>query len=252
MPTAQHKPIIGYPFTQLIRVDSTNNYAMTMAKAGTAAHGHAWFAHEQTAGKGQRGKVWTSEPGQNIALSVLLDTSSLAVSAQFHLSMAVSLAVHDFYSHYALDDTKIKWPNDIYWRDRKAGGILIENLIHGNIWQWAVAGIGINVNQTAFDPAVRNPVSLKQITGKSFDAAALAQELCSFLEQRFAQLHDNETAALLEEYNTHLYKRGATVKLHKENVAFDCIIDHVDEQGTLFLSNSLYPCVRFGEVRWDI
>ncbi|RFM30662.1 biotin--[acetyl-CoA-carboxylase] ligase [Deminuibacter soli] len=225
---------------------------MALAQNGMAMHGAAWFALEQTAGKGQRGKTWKTEPGQNIILSVLLDTSRLAVSAQFRLSMAVALAVHDFYSKYALDDTRIKWPNDIYWRDRKAGGILIENVLKGNIWQWAVAGMGININQVVFDAAIKNPVSLKQITGKNFDTPALAQELCSFLEQRFQQLHENDTDALLQAYNERLFKRGEKVKLHKDAIAFECIIDHVDEMGRLWLRDSIYPYVEFGEVRWDL
>lgn len=252
LPTTQYKPIIGYPFTQLIRVDSTNNYAMALAQAGQASHGHAWFAQEQTAGKGQRGRVWKTEPGQNIILSVLLDTSWLAVSAQFSLSVAVAVAVHEFYSGYAGEDTCIKWPNDLYWRDRKAGGILIENSIQGNIWQWAVAGMGININQVQFDAAIQKPVSLKQITGKTFDTVALAKELCGFLQQRFIQLQETGVAPLLELYNRHLFRKGERVKLHKENIAFECTIERVDEQGRLWLGNSLYPFVNFGEVRWEI
>ena len=77
------------------------------------------------------------------------------------------LAAHDFFSHYVFNNAFIKWPNDLYWRDRKAGGILIENIIRGKDWQSAVAGIGININQTSFDPDITNAISLKQITGKS-------------------------------------------------------------------------------------
>ncbi len=225
---------------------------MAHAQSGQATHGTAWFAMEQTAGKGQRGRVWKMEKGQNIMLSVLLDTSWLAVSNQFSLSIAVAVAVHDFYARYALDETSIKWPNDLYWRDRKAGGILIENLLKGNIWQWAVVGTGININQVVFDPALQNPVSLKQITGKTFNSVALAKELCSCLELRYQQLKQEGVSSLLERYNAILFKRGQKVRLRKENIAFDCTVDRVDETGRLWLKDCIYPYVSFGEVRWEL
>jgi BirA family biotin operon repressor/biotin-[acetyl-CoA-carboxylase] ligase len=153
-----------------------------------AQHGMAIFTHEQTAGKGQRGKIWASQKGLNIALSVLLNPYSLSVPDQFRLSVCIAVSTCDLFSIYAGDETKIKWPNDIYWRDRKAGGILIENVIQSSqsaigSWQWAVIGIGLNVNQTDFDPDVPNPVSLKQITGKIYEPIELAKELCSVIEK---------------------------------------------------------------------
>jgi BirA family biotin operon repressor/biotin-[acetyl-CoA-carboxylase] ligase len=252
LPTPQQKPIIGYPFTELDSIDSTNNYAMALAQQGQAAHGTAWFAMEQTAGKGQRGRVWKMEKGQNIMLSVLLDTSWLPVSAQFSLSITIAVAVHDFFARYALDETCIKWPNDLYWRDRKAGGILIENLLKGNIWQWAVVGMGININQVVFDPALQNPVSLKQITGKHFDSVNLAKELCGCIEQRYNQLRSEGVEGLLERYNSILFRKGQRVRLRRENIAFECTIDHVDATGRLWLRDCIYPFVQFGEVRWEL
>src|SRR5688572_2022740 len=168
---------IGQPFTILSSVDSTNNYAMARVQAGLAQHGAAWFAHEQTAGKGQRNKHWLTNPSENILLSVVLQPFTLTASEQFLLSASVALACCDFYKNYAGEETSIKWPNDLYWRDRKAGGILIENNFRGSEWVFAIAGIGININQTSFDPALPNPVSLKQITGKNFNVIQLAREL---------------------------------------------------------------------------
>lgn len=92
-------------------------------------HGLTIFAHEQTAGKGQRGKSWTSEKGSNIALSTILNPHPLRISDQFKLSVCSATSVWEFFSKYAGEETKIKWPNDLYWRDRKAGGVLIESLI---------------------------------------------------------------------------------------------------------------------------
>src|SRR6187397_1554210 len=148
---------------------------------GEAQHGLAIFSHEQTAGKGQRGKNWVSEKDANIALSILLNPLPLSVPDQFKLSVCIAVSTWEFFSQYAGDETRIKWPNDLYWRDRKAGGVLIENVIgrwdpiaiglgsgveKSEAWKWSVIGIGININQTAFSPDLPNPVSLKQITGK--------------------------------------------------------------------------------------
>ncbi|MBK6828679.1 MAG: biotin--[acetyl-CoA-carboxylase] ligase [Chitinophagaceae bacterium] len=146
---------IGTPFVELQSVDSTNNYAREQIHAGMAQHGQAIFAHEQWAGKGQRGRHWVSEKGQNMAVSILLQPKSLPISRQFELSAAIALTVHQTLAVYLPEDLTIKWPNDLYWQDRKAGGILIENLLSshdqtGSSWNWAIAGIGININQTQF------------------------------------------------------------------------------------------------------
>ena len=107
------------------------------------------------AGKGQRGKIWTSEKDANIILSIVINPEPLQLSQQFQLSACVAVAVNDFFTKYAGMQTKIKWPNDLYWQDRKAGGILIENIVSThqliiNNWEWAIIGIGININQTSF------------------------------------------------------------------------------------------------------
>ncbi|HXL72345.1 MAG TPA: biotin--[acetyl-CoA-carboxylase] ligase, partial [bacterium] len=142
---------IGHAFIELGSVDSTNNYAMARAAAGLADHGTLYFAHEQWAGKGSRGRTWTSKPGENIILSAVLEPVALVSSQAFALSACVALACHDLFSQYAgAEATRIKWPNDLYWGDRKAGGILIENNFRGDRWAFAIAGIGININQTEF------------------------------------------------------------------------------------------------------
>ena len=132
-------------------MDSTNNYAMAMVQKGVATTGDAVFAMEQTSGKGRRGKIWKSKKAQNILLTILAQMQWLPVQQQFHLRMGIALACHDFFSKYSKENIKIKWPNDIFINDRKAGGILIENVIKGNLWQWAIIGIGLNINQENFE-----------------------------------------------------------------------------------------------------
>ncbi len=212
-------------------------------------HGTAWFAYEQTKGKGQRAKQWHTKPGQNIIISVALNTNSLPVSAQFYLSVAMAIAAHDVFSKYAGSETCVKWPNDIYWNDRKAGGILIENIIRGDKWQWAVVGMGININQTSFGDNAANAVSLKQITGKNFDVITIAKELHNCINARFKQVAAGKDV-LLACYNQVLYKRGKEVQLRKENILFRVVIKEVTPDGRLLVEGAAWNSFGFGEVEW--
>lgn len=254
----------GKPFIELQSIDSTNKYAMALIHEGIlpdgqgeAQHGMAIFSHEQTAGKGQRGKNWMSEKDSNIALSVLLNPYPLSVPDQFKLSVCIAVSVWDLFSKYAGDETKIKWPNDLYWRDRKAGGILIENVIQSResaigSWQWAVAGIGININQLVFDPDLPNPVSLKQITGKNFEPIELAKELCSIIEKNYQLVIAGNFEILFNKYQTHLYKKDEKVKLKKGNRVFETTIKRVSEAGQLITQHSIEEKFEFGEIEWVI
>jgi BirA family biotin operon repressor/biotin-[acetyl-CoA-carboxylase] ligase len=254
------------PFVELQSVDSTNNYARQQIHAELSQHGLAVFAHEQVAGKGQRGKAWVSEKGSNIALSVIFNPQSLALSQQFQLSACVAVALQQFFSRYAGDDTKIKWPNDLYWQDKKAGGILIESVVSsgqaavsnqqsttgGQQWQWAVVGMGININQTSFSPELPNPVSLKQITGKNFDPLALAKELCTVLDEKYSSLINNGFAGIYEQYTRHLYKRNELVKFRKDNRLFEAVVKTVLPSGRLVVQHALEEEFDFGEAEWMI
>ena len=245
-------PHTSYSFIILRQVDSTNNYAMAKVHAGMAKHGDAWFTNHQTAGKGQRGKVWVTGPGDSIALSIVFLPKHLGTLSPFQLSTAVALGLRDFYSGYAGDRTFIKWPNDIYWNDRKAAGILIENKYSGKDWKWAVAGIGVNINQLNFDVHLGNPVSLKQVTGKTFDTIILARQLHQKVLQRTASLLTNPYHLMLAEYNRYLYKAGQPVKLKKDNMVFETVVQGVSAQGQLLTKDVIEKQFEFGEVEWVI
>lgn len=197
------KFIPSLPIVILDRIDSSNNYAMAAARAGTAVHGQAFFALEQTNGKGQRGKTWTAEPGKNIMVSLVFDPSSLSDLAQnplgvnetksvdqqanhlnpIVLNWIVALAAAQLLEKYAVENVSIKWPNDIYWRDRKAAGILIENNFEGTTWKHAIIGMGMNINQTSFGETATRAVSLKQISGRDHDPLSLTRIWITLLDQ---------------------------------------------------------------------
>jgi BirA family biotin operon repressor/biotin-[acetyl-CoA-carboxylase] ligase len=248
-------PSANTPFIELQVVDSTNNYALAHIHAGLALHGTAIFAHEQVAGKGQRGKNWASSRGENLALSIIIKPAPLEVPQQFQLSACIAVAAREFLFKYAGADTKIKWPNDLYWKDRKAGGILIESVIRSqvsgmNIWEWAVIGIGININQGEFPRELPNPVSLKQITGKSFNPLELAKELCSIIDKYYQQLLSKGFSTILPLYLSYLYKKDEKVKFKKGSRIFEAIITSVSENGQLIVQHGIEEHLNVGEVQW--
>lgn len=240
-------------FNILDTVDSTNNYAMAMVHAGLATHGMAWFAHEQTAGKGQRGKLWETEPGNNIILSIVLKPTGSFMLNPFYLSALMSTSCTEFLSKITGEEFYIKWPNDLYWRDRKTGGILIENKYSGENWNWAVVGIGINVNQTMFSNDLKNAVSLKQVCDKNdFDPVVLAQELHTFLLERYENFANDDFAEIIKKYNIELYKKNQEVKLRKDNAVFSTTVLSVNPFGQLITQDTLQRTFDFGQVEWVI
>jgi BirA family biotin operon repressor/biotin-[acetyl-CoA-carboxylase] ligase len=238
------------PINILECVDSTNNYAMEQVHAGNAANGDAWFALEQTAGKGRRGKHWNANKGENIILSVVISTEFLPLYQQFKLSAAISLACWDMLSKYAGNNLKIKWPNDLFWNDRKAGGILIENIINGDDWRYAIIGIGININQTKFDFDNSRAVSLKQITGEQYHPVNLSKELYHHILKRVHELRPGDFKNMLIEYNSLLFKKNEKVKLKRQNVIFETTIIGVSSLGQLQTVDSIEHTFNFDEIEW--
>lgn len=237
-------------FRILDRVDSTNNYAMAAVHAGMAKHGMAWFAREQLSGKGQRGKNWVSMPGENIIMSLVLEPPALFSGRPFPFNAVVSNCCHTFLSTYIKKEIRIKWPNDIYLRDRKAGGILIENTFQGIKWKWAVVGIGINVNQVEFPENIQNPISMKLETGKTYDVIRLARELYDLILRSISEINENSLPDIIRKYNNQLFMVNQKVRLRRQNVVFETTIDAVNEQGQLLTSDTIPRQFEFGEVEW--
>ena len=175
------------------RTNSTNSLLKELlAKGVWPADEHFLRAGFQTAGRGQTGNGWESEAGKNLLCSILLPPRENL----FELNIVVAVAVQRMLG----EAFTIKWPNDIYWQDKKVAGILIENAILGNAIKYSIAGIGLNVNQTEFVSDAPNPVSLKQITGKDYDLDEMMRRL--YKETQKA-LEEN----VWEEYKSRLYRR---------------------------------------------
>jgi len=197
---------LGEPFIELAAIDSTNIYAMDLVHKGLALSGSCIRAHFQSQGKGQHGRSWESSAGLNLLCSYILELKQLnpakiwSPSDQIGFSAAMALGVQAFFKAYAGSETKIKKPNDIYWGDRKAGGILIENVLRGEVWTWTVVGIGINIHQMDFSNEAGNPISLKQISQENFELNDLQKELSTHLTVSLMDWIKIGEAATLEKF----------------------------------------------------
>lgn len=167
-------------------------------------HGDVVWAERQTAGRGQRGHTWTSPASENLTFTLVLEPRFLPVGKQFLLSEAVSLALTDTFAEFGID-TRIKWTNDIYADDRKLVGMLIEHSYSGDTLARSIAGIGINVNQTVFDPALPNPVSMALVAGRTFCREAVLDAFLGHMEDHYAQLEAGEEVALQNAYRARMY-----------------------------------------------
>ena len=189
---------------------STNSYTTRMAAmlpTGTVIH-----TPRQTAGRGQRGNSWEMEPDKNLAFSYLLKNPAVAPAEQFYISEAASLAVVDALSEI-LPGVTVKWPNDIYYGDRKLAGMLIEHSLTSSKISQTIIGIGLNVNQQKFISDAPNPVSLSQITGREHDLTELLHAICNRIEEYTTfERYDAEAFAVLHSrYMAHLYRHDGAM-----------------------------------------
>ncbi len=234
--------IIGSKRIFTENLTSTNTEAALLLKSGNPDEGTVIFTDFQSSGKGQPGRRWESERGKNLLLSIILYPKSVAPEEQFIISQAISLGIHDLMKSQSAE-SKIKWPNDIYVKDDKIAGILIESSIMGGRIESSVIGIGININQTIFPCTVPNPVSLKLLTGKDHNRDLLLDALLGLLDIRYKQLLYGSRDKLREEYAAHLYRLGEWNEFRSGNKAFRGMINGVTTMGKVRIK------MRGGEIK---
>lgn len=226
-------------------LDSTNAWAAKLLSKIRPKAGTLILADHQTAGRGQIGREWYSDPGLNLLCSCIL-YPELNSQEQFQVSMAVALAVRDTVATFCSDkDVWVKWPNDIYVHDRKIAGILIQNTLQSNTITSCIAGIGLNVNESDFPASLPNPTSLLLETEHSDDLVSPAHwiDLPTVLDHLVARLTERVTEIgasgnpLSDGYQRVLYRRNipAHFKLPDTEHTRKGTILHCDEQGRLVL-----------------
>lgn len=210
---------------------STNDKALELIRIGQAGEGSIVICAHQTRGKGQRGNSWESEPGQNLTFSLVLKPGFLDVTEQFFLNMMISNSIRKLLQDY-LPDLQVKWPNDLVIPEKgKIGGILIENILSSNSWEFAVVGIGLNINQRRF--GAEKATSLALITGGHFDLQELFKLLISHIEQGFISLKKGKLEVILRDYLQHLFLKDQWAVFKENTNEFEGKISGVSRDGKL-------------------
>ena len=225
---------MDFKIIHIDETDSTNGWLRSFI--ATDSHGqdlcqsHAGVvvvAEFQTAGRGCGTNSWESERGKNLTFSLLIHPEEIPARRQFHISMAVSLAVCEALGQY-IGDLSIKWPNDIYWCNGKIAGILIENQLQGEVIKNSIIGIGLNVNQQVFKGNAPNPVSLWQITGQEADRQQLLDDFLRYLGNYLYQ-------DVRQQYLQMLFRRKGFHPFTDKDGAFMAEIVDVEDDGHLLL-----------------
>lgn len=225
--------------------ESTNDIALQIIKNKklTSDKFITIIASYQTKGRGQKDLLqkhskWISEKYQNITMSIIANFYIEATNS-FFISIITSLAIIDALSSL-LNTTylKIKWPNDIYYKNNKLGGILIENIIEGQNIKSSIIGIGLNVNQKSFN-SLYNPTSIAIETNKQHNKATIIRSILLNLNDRYYKLKSsNNIETLFSEYNSYLYKKGVEQLFSSEGKNFWGIIQGATKNGELIINSS--------------
>jgi BirA family biotin operon repressor/biotin-[acetyl-CoA-carboxylase] ligase len=220
--------------TTIGAVDSTSNYVAKALEEGNYTSGTAIMSPFQTQGRGQRGSVWQSRPGENLTFSFAVNIDFLPAHRSFLLSKAVSLGLCEAVASLTRVESRVKWPNDILAGNAKIAGILIETKVLNS--RYAVIGIGLNVNQKTFDSKFR-ATSLSLELGIPVDVRKAGNEVIACLNRRLDTLSKGAFEELNSSYNKVLYGYRSTVEFQTRERSFEGMITEVDEQGMLLVKS---------------
>ena len=215
--------------------DSTNAYLQRLVAETDAPEGTVVSTSFQTNGRGQLSNVWEAEDGKNILCSILLRPTSLPIKSQFLISQAISVAIVDVLNSY-LDGFFIKWPNDIYYKEDKIAGILIENTLSSAGISTCIIGLGLNVNQQTFRSDAPNPISLFNIIGRETSVPELLQSILERFNKVYELAYTN-VALLRENYFNNLLFSGKMRMYSDESGEFIGKIVDVENDGHLIIED---------------
>ena len=231
-----HSLFKGSKQLKLPSCQSTNAVASDLLSENNTVEGTVIITENQTAGRGQRGNEWESQPGKNLTLSIILKPGFLPISQQFDLTVISSLALTNTLADIGMPNALIKWPNDIYYNGSKIAGILIENTVRSNRLEWAILGIGLNVNQDKFKTAGATSVKLE--LKKEVDLERVLHHLLRRLKEYYGFLK----SAGYQDLRTMYMKR--LMWLHEQrtfqnrvlNTTFSGVIQKVSDEGKLMVA----------------
>ncbi|MGI4804137.1 MAG: biotin--[acetyl-CoA-carboxylase] ligase [Janthinobacterium lividum] len=225
---------VGQNILTYKEIPSTNDLLKELvAKSTPLPEGTVIMAEYQTAGKGQQQNGWHSEAGKNLTFSLLLFPDFLTADHAFSLLCAISLGVIKSLQKILGDQVLIKWPNDIYYKQKKLGGILIENLLAKRSIKQAVVGIGININQETFPEHLPNPISMQQILNKNSVIKEVLSQICAEIEMEYLKLKAGNFEEIKQEYLQNLYGLGQVLPFKTKTENFTGTISTVNHLGRL-------------------
>jgi len=228
--------IIGSNIIYREKVSSTNDSASEMLRKKKLPEGTIIYAGLQTNGRGQRGNTWISEAGKNLTISIILYPDFLGSDQQFLISKLISLSISDLLKAYT-SSISIKWPNDIYYKDDKIAGILIEYSLEGNMIQHCIAGVGININQLSFPPEIPNPVSLGKITRQEHDIDTVLSDFCRICDSWYKKLKEGRTDYIDDKYLKNIYMFNTPSVFRTNTGYFTGRITGIDSFGRLLVEH---------------
>jgi len=228
-------------------VKSTNEHLKQLLEKEELEEGTIVVADFQTSGKGQGENVWESEAGKNLLFSLLLYPDFLEADEYFAITEIVSLAIRDVLAVYLKDkeNVSIKWANDIYWKDKKIAGILIENNILENKIVSSVIGIGLNINQEEFTGDAPNPISMKDITGVKYPLNEVLQKIQLAVLRHYIVLLEDGFDAVHQKYLNALYRKEGFYDYEANGKKFNAVLVDVDKNGLLKLEDKYYNTMIF-------
>ncbi len=213
-------------------IDSTNSAAKTLAQQG-AVEGTLVIANEQTAGRGRLGRHWLAPRGSSLLFSLVF-RPDLEVRRAQGLTMICGLAVQEAIIQVTQLPAQLKWPNDILLRGRKAGGMLSEVSSSGKCLDYAVVGIGLNVNlQPLALPAEFHATSIEQELGQVVPRVNLLQQILVHIEERYYALRAGRWP--VKDWAAALETLGQQVQLRAAEGTWAGLAEAVDEEGALLL-----------------
>jgi len=218
-------------------INSTNVYLYDKISENNDISDMVVVAAHQTAGRGMDKNRWESEAGKNLLFSIALNVNFLEAENQFKISQAVSVAIVETLQKIVISDKFfIKWPNDIYFGDKKLAGMLIQNTVEGRMMGVSIIGIGLNVNQIEFSKDIPNPISLKMISGRDFELDDLLNLLVFNIKTKVESLRYKENQnEINEKYVSRSYRFGIWSDYFYRNQVKSMIIRGFDKYGRLLL-----------------
>jgi BirA family biotin operon repressor/biotin-[acetyl-CoA-carboxylase] ligase len=239
------------PLIRLEETDSTSRYLTTLCEHNDVEEFTIVLSHFQTAGRGQRTHSWESEAGKNLLFSLALYPSFLEAQNQFLLSQLISLSIKEGLEEFACGFS-LKWPNDVYWGEKKVCGMLIENDLIGNQIRRSIVGVGVNINQEEFHSSVPNPVSLTQITGNRYDLLLVLESLMRRCIHYYGLLREGKINLVAQRYCQFLFRREGMYPYADKDGEFVAKFVRIEPGGTLVLEDRCRKQRKyaFGEVRF--